>query len=452
MKYFYLFFVVILCFFGKVQQIAAEQNTQQNIQQNTQIDALSVKGSQLVNTQGDAVQLKGISTHGIAWFPNYINENCFQELKQHWGINVVRVAMYTAENGGYCTDGDKQHLKNLIKNAVEYAEKCNLYIIIDWHILSDGNPNTYKEEAKAFFDEISKAYGNKNNIIYEICNEPNGSTSWQEIKQYAEEIIEVIRKNDADNIILVGTPNWSQFVEQAAENPIVGQKNIMYTLHFYAATHRQDLRNAMIKAISSGLPIFVSEYGICDASGNGAIDTIEAKEWIDTMNRYCISYVAWNLSNKAETSAILKSDCQKSSNFTQQDLSDSGKWLYTMLSHKTALPQNSEQISKQTPPKSAAKQMTENDFKVTTNVVNTWRQGQKQFMQYDVMITNQTEYDKKEWHISIPFEKKVSFVNGWNGHFTENQYQIDISNMDYNAFIAKNKSISGIGLIVCMDI
>ena len=122
------------------------------------ISALSVKGNQLVDESGTPIQLKGISTHGIAWFPDYINEYCFKELKQKWGINVIRIAMYTAESGGYCTDGNKEYLKNLVKKGVEYATKCDMYVIIDWHILSDGNPNTYIEESKAFFDEMSKTY------------------------------------------------------------------------------------------------------------------------------------------------------------------------------------------------------------------------------------------------------------------------------------------------------
>ena len=132
-------------------------------------------------------------------------------------------------------------------------------------------------------------------------------------------------------MILVGTPNWSQYVDQAASDPIASYENIMYTLHFYAATHTNDLRGKLIGSVESGLPVFVSEYGICDAGGNGAIDTAQADLWIETLDKYGISYIAWNLSNKDETSAMLKSGCGKASGFTQEDLSESGRWVYRML-------------------------------------------------------------------------------------------------------------------------
>lgn len=293
--------------------------------------ALHVDGTQLVDKNGNPVQLRGISTHGLAWFPDYINEACFRQLHEEWQANVIRLAMYTAEYGGYCTDGNKEYLKQLIQNGVEYAKKQDMYVIVDWHILSDSNPNLYVEEAKAFFQETAGKYAEEEHILYEICNEPNGGTTWDEIKAYAAEVIPAIRSEDEDAVILVGTPNWSQFVDQAAAAPIAEYENLMYTLHFYAATHTDDLRAKMTEAVGNGLPVFVSEYGICDAGGSGDIDETQANLWVESMNDCGISYVAWNLSNKEETSAILQSTCSKTSGFTQDDLSASGKWLYRML-------------------------------------------------------------------------------------------------------------------------
>ena len=134
-------------------------------------------------------------------------------------MDVVRLAMYTAEGGGYCTDGNKDALKALVREGVEYATDCGLYVIIDWHILSDGNPNTYLDQAKEFFREMSGEYAEYENVLYEICNEPNGGVSWNDIKAYAEQVIPVIREQDADGVILVGTPNWSQYVDEAAQIP-----------------------------------------------------------------------------------------------------------------------------------------------------------------------------------------------------------------------------------------
>ena len=287
--------------------------------------------AQLVDKNGHPVQLRGISTHGLAWFPDYVNEDCFRQLREDWQANVIRLAMYTAEYGGYCTGGDREALKKLIHDGVSFAERQDLYAIIDWHILSDSSPNMYLEEAKAFFGEMAEKYAESDHVLYEICNEPNGGTSWGEIKAYAEQVISVIRAQDEDAVILVGTPNWSQYIDQAAADPIASYDNLMYTLHFYAATHTDDLRGKLIGSVESGLPVFVSEYGICDAGGNGAIDTAQADLWIETLDKYGISYIAWNLSNKDETSAMLKSGCGKTSGFTQEDLSESGRWVYRML-------------------------------------------------------------------------------------------------------------------------
>ncbi|MGN0161398.1 MAG: cellulase family glycosylhydrolase [Lachnospiraceae bacterium] len=288
---------------------------------------LSVEGTKLVNKDGKQVQLRGVSTHGLAWFPDYVNYESFKSLKETFGANVVRLAMYTAESGGYCSGGDQASLKKLVDDGVKYATDLSMYVIIDWHILSDGNPNTYKDAAKSFFDEVSKKYKDHDNVIYEICNEPNGGTSWADVKKYAEEIIPVIRKNDEDAVILVGTPTWCQDVDQVINNPIKDQENLMYVVHFYAATHKDDIRNRMTKALDAGIPVFISEFSICDASGNGGLDYDSANKWLETINKYGVSYVGWNLSNKNESSSIIKSSCSKTSGYTRDDLSDSGKWL-----------------------------------------------------------------------------------------------------------------------------
>ncbi len=294
--------------------------------------ALHVAGTQLVGEDGQPVQLRGISTHGLAWYPQYVNEACFRQLHDEWNANVVRLAMYTAEYGGYCTGGDQESLKNLVEQGVQAAKAADMYVIVDWHILSDCDPNLHKDEAKQFFAEMSERLSGYDHVLYEICNEPNGGTQWSSVKSYAEEIIPVIRTHAPKAVILVGTPNWSQYVDQAAADPITSDANLMYTLHYYAGTHKEELRSRMTKAIEAGLPVFVSEYGICDASGNGAPDIDEANRWVDTLNRYQVSYVAWNLSNKNESSAILNPGCQKTSGFTWEDLSGSGKWLYGVLS------------------------------------------------------------------------------------------------------------------------
>ena len=198
---------------------------------------LSVKGSKIVNSKGKTFVIKGVSTHGLSWFPAYVNKAAFKTLRDEWGVNTIRLAMYTAEYNGYCTGGaqNQKNLKKLIDQGVTYATDLGMYVIIDWHILSDGNPLTYKTQANAFFKEIAKKYAKNGNVLYEICNEPNGSGgTWKNIKSYANTIVKTIRSVNKDAIIIVGTPTWSQDVDTAAAGKITGYSNIAYAFHFYA--------------------------------------------------------------------------------------------------------------------------------------------------------------------------------------------------------------------------
>ena len=288
---------------------------------------LSVKGVDLCDEHGNPYQLKGISTHGIAWFPDYVNEDALKTLRDDWGANLFRIAMYTDESGGYCSGGNKDNLKALVDKGVTAATNLDMYVIIDWHILHDLSPKVYEDEAKAFFEEMSSKYKDYDNVIYEICNEPNGNTTWSDVKSYAEEIIPIIKANNEDAVIIVGTPTWSQDVDIAAKDPIKGYDNIMYALHFYAATHTDGIRNKVTTARDAGIPVFISEFSICDASGNGAIDYGQAEKWFDLINDNNLSYAAWSLSNKNETSALIKSSCTKKSGWNEDELSDAGNWI-----------------------------------------------------------------------------------------------------------------------------
>ncbi len=287
--------------------------------------ALSVKGTNIVDKNGNVFQLKGVSTHGINWFPDYVNKKAFSDLGEY-GVNAIRLAMYTVDYNGYCSGGNQADLEAIIDRGVQACTDLGMYVIVDWHILNDLDPNVNKDSAKAFFDKMSKKYAGYDNVIYEICNEPNGGTTWESIKSYAEEVIPVIRNNDKDALIIVGTPNWSQDVDVASKNPITGQNNILYAVHFYASTNKDNIRSKVETAIGNGLPIIVSESSICEASGNGSINYDEGQKWMDLIGKYRLSCFAWSLGNKDETSSFLKASVSKTSGFTKDDFSDTGKW------------------------------------------------------------------------------------------------------------------------------
>ena len=288
--------------------------------------ALHVENGKLTGADGNTVQLYGMSTHGIAWFPQYINYDSFRTLRDDWNTNCIRLAMYTAEYGGYCVGGDKEQLKQLVRDGVSYATELGMYVIVDWHILSDCDPNQNKDEAIAFFREMSEAFADNDNVLYEICNEPNSGTSWDSIKSYAEEVIPVIREQKPDAVILVGTPTWSQEIDKSAASPLTFD-NIMYTLHFYAGTHKDDLRNRLETCAQNNLPVFVSEFGMCDASGNGANDFDSTTKWLDLLNKYQISFCCWNLANKDESSSVFKAASTALSDWTDEDFNESGRWI-----------------------------------------------------------------------------------------------------------------------------
>ena len=288
--------------------------------------ALHVENGKLTGADGNTVQLYGMSTHGIAWFPQYINYDSFRTLRDDWNTNCIRLAMYTAEYGGYCAGGDKEQLKQLVRDGVSYATELGMYVIVDWHILSDCDPNQNKDEAIAFFREMSEAFADNDNVLYEICNEPNSGTSWDSIKSYAEEVIPVIREQKPDAVILVGTPTWSQEIDKSAASPLTFD-NVMYTLHFYAGTHKDDLRNRLETCAQNNLPVFVSEFGMCDASGNGANDFDSTTKWLDLLNKYQISFCCWNLANKDESSSVFKAASTALSDWTDEDFNESGRWI-----------------------------------------------------------------------------------------------------------------------------
>lgn len=292
---------------------------------------LSVKNGQLVDKSGKGYQLRGMSTHGLTWFPEFVNESAFKTLRDDWNTNVVRLAMYVDEWGnGQCYMGNKSGSLELLEKGVDICIKLDMYVIIDWHVLNPGDPSKYTNEAKSFFETVSKRYAKYPNVIYEICNEPNGGASWSgNIKPYAEKIIPVIRKNAPNSVIIVGTPTWSQEIDKPLSDPL-NYKNVMYAFHFYAATHA-GLRSNVENCVAQGLPVFVSEFGTCDAAGGGANDFNETQKWLSYFDKQGISYCNWSICNKDETCSVLRPGTSANGNWSESDLTENGKWMRNWL-------------------------------------------------------------------------------------------------------------------------
>jgi endoglucanase len=278
---------------------------------------LHVSGTQLVDKNNNPVVLRGMSFGWHSMWPRFYNEKAVDWLKKDFKCNVVRAAM-GIELGKMSYIKEPQFSKEKIEAVINGAIKSDIYVIIDWH-----SHNVNLKEAKAFFAEMSKKYAKYPNIIYEVFNEPDHET-WPEVKAYAEEVIKVIRENDPNNIILVGSPHWDQDVNLPAADPIKGYNNLMYTMHFYAATHGKELRDRTDAAIKSGLPIFISESAGMEATGDGPLNYQAWQEYIDWMEERKLSWITWSVSDKDETCSILKKSAKSEGKWKTEDLKESG--------------------------------------------------------------------------------------------------------------------------------
>jgi endoglucanase len=258
---------------------------------------LQVIGTQLSNAKGNALMLRGASLGWHNLWPRFYNEGAVSWLASDWKCNVIRASMGVGLDDSYLEN--PQYALKCMTTVIDAAIKNGIYVLIDFH-----SHKLHTAEAKTFFTGMATKYKNSPNVIYEIWNEPD-YYSWKVVKQYSEEVISTIRAIDPTNIILVGSPHWDQDIDSVAGNPIVGQKNIMYTMHFYAGTHKKWLRDRTDAAMAAGIPIFVSECAGMDASGDGPIDQAEWKLYLDWMDAKKLSWCAWSVSDKNETCSML---------------------------------------------------------------------------------------------------------------------------------------------------
>jgi len=295
----------------------------------TENGPLKVVDGQLSNSKGEPIQLKGLSTHGLQWFGSFITDESINRFVNDWNIDVLRAAMYIEEDG-YLT-GFKNYVLLGMNNSIMHATNNGIYVIVDWHVHTDKDPMLHLEEAKEFFGMMAEKYANNENIIYEICNEPNGDITWEDnIKPYAEQVIPIIRGYDEDAVIIVGTPSWSQELDKAADNPL-DFENILYTLHFYAGSHGQELRDVASYALDKGLGIFVTEWGTSRNTGGGGVFIEESDVWLDYLDENNISWCNWSISDKAESSAIFLPNIDINKEWPEDRISESGLYVRRKL-------------------------------------------------------------------------------------------------------------------------
>lgn len=282
---------------------------------------LQVTGTQLCSEDGVPVMLRGISSHGMQWFSQFTSVQSIKNTRDY-GANVFRIAMYTAE-GGYISDAD---IKKTVFDAIDSARALDMYVIVDWHIRSDGDPHLYLEQAKAFFGEAARHYADDPAVIYELCNEPNG-VSWDRIHAYAAQIIPVIREYSPNALIICGTASWSQDVDSVAEL-MLPFDNVMYSYHFYSGFHGSESRQRIDTALAAGTPVFVTEWGTSHFSGDDGLYLEESAQWLDYLNKNQISWINWSLCDKEESSAALIPGADPNMPWHEDQLSESGRFVF----------------------------------------------------------------------------------------------------------------------------
>jgi endoglucanase len=286
---------------------------------------LGVRGAELVGANGAPVVLRGQAFGWDNWWPQYYNAGVVQWLRDDWCVDVVRPAMGIEPDGAYL--GNPAASKQRMATVVEAAIDAGVYVIIDWHA-----HNLHQTEAVAFFGEMAQRYGKNPHVLYEIFNEPEKDETWQQVKDYARAVIGAIRQHDPDNIVIVGSPEWDQRIDTVAADPLKDQTNVVYSVHFYAGTHGQWLRDRTKAALGAGIPVFVSESSGAEASGQGANDYVEWKAWIDFMEQNLVSFLNYSVSDKAgETISILKPGANASGNWTDAELTESGRYVRKLL-------------------------------------------------------------------------------------------------------------------------
>ncbi|MFI6500780.1 cellulase family glycosylhydrolase [Nonomuraea typhae] len=292
---------------------------------------LRVCGLKLCNENGKQIQLRGMSSHGIQWYNQCLNTASLNALATDWKADVLRISMYI-QDGGY--ESNPRQFTDRVHNLIEQATSRGMYAIVDWHMLDPGDPfaRDMLTKAKTFFTEIAQRHNNKKNLLYEIMNEPSG-VPWSRIRDYAHQIIPTIRANDPDTPILVGTRGWSSLgvSESSNESEVVNNPvnatNIMYTFHFYAASHGTEYLETLSRA-ADRIPVFVTEFGTQNYLGEDANDFAMSQRYLDLMAQKKISWVNWNYSDDHRSGAVFTTGTCPNGPFAGTSrLKEAGKWV-----------------------------------------------------------------------------------------------------------------------------
>jgi hypothetical protein len=273
-----------------------------------------------------ATQVRGMSLYWTLWSgENFYNKGAVDALVSQWKIELIRAAMGVNEAGGY-VDRPAEQLA-YVETVIQAAIANDIYVLVDFHCHKAEN---YQSQAITFFRTIAQKYGKNDHVIFELYNEPL-AVSWSTVKNYAIPVIAEIRKS-SDNLIVVGTPNWSQDVDAASSDPI-NDANVAYGLHFYAGSHGAELQAKARTAMNNGAALMVTEWGSVNANGDGAVSTATANSWMSFMDQYKLSWANWSVQTLAEGASAFKSGVSNTGEDWNStgNMTASGQYVYSKL-------------------------------------------------------------------------------------------------------------------------
>lgn len=365
------------------------------------VPALTVSGNQILS----GGEVKSFAGNSFFWSntdwkqEKMYNASVVKWLKDDWGSSIVRVALGADEEGSYLEDPAGNLAR--IEKVIDAAIANDMYVIIDFHT---HHGEDKKATAIEFFTKMAKRYGDKNNVIYEIYNEPK-LVSWShDVKPYAEDVISAIRAIDDDNLIVVGSPNWSQDVDVASQDPINGT-NIAYSLHFYAGTHGQYFRDKASTALNNGIALMVTEWGAVNADGDGDVAVNNTNQWMEFLKQNHISHVNWAVSDKDEGASIIKPGVNPEGHWSANDLTASGAFVKNIISHWGTSPNDSGASD---PSKPSGNVVCEHV------IVSEWETG----FQGAVRITNHSKSTINGWHVNWSYSDGSTITQSWGAKLT----------------------------------
>lgn len=392
-----------------------------------EVPALTVSGNQILS----GGNVKSFAGNSFFWSntgwgqEKMYNASVVKWLKDDWKSTIVRAALGADESGSYLEDPEGNVAR--VYTIVDAAIANDMYVIIDFH---SHHAEDKKSEAIAFFQQMANKYGSYNNVIYEIYNEPL-QISWSNvIKPYAEDVISAIRSIDSDNLIIVGTPTWSQDVDVASQDPIAGT-NIAYTLHFYAGTHGQYLRDKALTAMNNGIALMVTEWGTVDASGDGAVAEVSSNEWMAFLKDHNLTHLNWAVSDKDEGASIIIPGASPYGNWVASDLTSSGTYVKSVVSNWVTPnddPNDDPDGGTEPPP--------QGDVSCEHFIVNAWPDG----FQGAVRITNNTSSTINGWQVNWSYNDSSAITQSWSAQLSFSG-SYTASNLSWNATIAPSQSV-----------